>query len=230
MQLTEKLYYYPWAGRANNCNSYLLKGEQVILFDPGHIQNELGEKCLDTLEAGLAIDGVSLGDIDVILLTHGHPDHSEAAGLVRQKSGALLGVHPGDLFILEGIEHFYEERTGQKPASLKPDFELSEGLLTAAGTLSLGEQIEVLSTPGHSPGSVCFYLPAEKALLSGDTIFQSSIGRTDFPGGDFEMMRQSVEKLAAFAGAELYLPGHMGLIKGEAAIQRNFEQIRLYFF
>ena len=230
MQLTEKLYYYPWAGRANNCNSYLLKGEQVILFDPGHIQNELGEKCLDTLEAGLAIDGVSLGDIDVILLTHGHPDHSEAAGLVRQKSGALLGVHPGDLFILEGIEHFYEERTGQKPASLKPDFELSEGLLTAAGTLSLGEQIEVLSTPGHSPGSVCFYLPAEKALLSGDTIFQSSIGRTDFPGGSLEVLGRSVDKLAALTEVEWLLPGHMQIMHGRENIQNNYRMIKQMFF
>lgn len=230
MQLSEKIYFYPWTGRANNCNSYLLKGEQVILFDPGHIKNEFDENCIEALRAGLKSDGFSFEDIDLILLTHAHPDHSEAAGLVREEAGAKLGMHEEDFFILEGITLAFEERSGLKLPAYQPDFYFKEGLIEEAAGLALSEKVEVIFTPGHSPGSVCFYLEEEKALISGDTIFQNSIGRTDFPGGDMEKMRASVDKLAALENVELLLPGHMGYVNGKEAVARNFAQIKRYFF
>lgn len=230
MQLTEQLYWYPWRGRANNCNSYLLKGNQTILFDPGHIYNELNESCLETLTRQMAADGIELADVDLILCTHGHPDHVESVGLVREKSGAGFGLHQGDEFILEAMAQHYASRTGKELPSLKPDLYLQEGDFNSGSGNAQGDKIEVLHTPGHSPGCVCFYLPDHKALVSGDTIFEGSIGRADLPGGNMETLGQSVDKLSQLEGIELVLPGHMGCVEGAAAVKHNFDQIKRYFF
>ena len=228
MQITEKLYWYPWQGRANNCNSYLYKGEQTILFDPGHIRNELNENCYEMLVSQLSKDGVNLKDIDLILCTHGHPDHVESAGLVREDSGARFAIHADDQFILEAIAQQYSARSGKELPSLEADLNLKEGKLDLGKDSS--DQIEVLHTPGHSPGCVCFYLPEEKALISGDTIFEGSIGRTDFPGGDMAAMGRSVDKLMQVTDIEYLLPGHMNCVTGVEAVRSNLKRIKGVFF
>ncbi len=225
MQLNGNLYYYPWKGRANNCNSYLLKGKQTVLFDPGHIYNDFDESCLEMLSAQMQSDGFSLKDVDLILCTHGHPDHVESVSLVRKQGAAIFGIHQGDEFILEAIAQHYASATGKEMPSLKPDFFLVEGQVAGAE-----DKIEVIHSPGHSPGCVCFYLPDEKALVSGDTIFASSIGRADLPGGDMGVLGQSVDKLSRLEGIEYLLPGHMNIIKGLDKVESNFEQIKRYFF
>jgi hydroxyacylglutathione hydrolase len=230
MQLTEKLYWYPWQGQANNCNSIVYKNSLTILFDPGHIYNDFNESCFEILNRQVSADGLSLDKIDLILCTHGHPDHVESAGLLRGKSGARFGINRGDEFILEAITQHYASRSGKELPDLKPDLFLEEGELTLDPEKDTGEKIQVIVSPGHSPGCVCFYLPDEKALISGDTIFQNSIGRTDLPGGDMDVMGQSVEKLSAIADVELLLPGHMGYVSGADAVKNNFEQIKRFFF
>ncbi len=230
MQLTGQLYYYPWQGRANNCNSYLLKGAQTILFDPGHIYNELNESCLEMLTRGMAADGIDINDVDLVLCTHGHPDHVEAAGTIRGQSGARFHIHRDDEFILDAISQHYAAQKGRELPSLKPDLYLREGRLEPDAEGGEGDQIEIIHTPGHSPGGVCFYLPAYKALISGDTVFEGSIGRADLPGGNMATLGASVEKLSRLEGIELLLPGHMGHIEGEAAVKENFEQIKRFFF
>lgn len=230
MQLTEQLYWYPFQGRANNCNSYLLRGSQTILFDPGHIYNDFNESCLEMLVRQLSADGIELADIDLILCTHGHPDHVQSVGIVREKSGARFGMHKGDDFILEALSQSYASQTGKELPSLKPDFYLEEGRLDFSGESSKSDHIEVLHTPGHSPGCVCFFLPEHQALISGDTVFEGSIGRTDFPGGSMVELGQGVDKLSRLDGVELLLPGHMGYVSGAAAVKHNFDLIKRYFF
>lgn len=233
MQLTEKLYWYPWQGQANNCNTYLFKGNQTIIFDPGHIYNDYNESCLEILNRQMSADGITLADIDLILCTHGHPDHVESAGLVREKSGARFGIHQSDEVFLDAISSHYVSRSGKELPSLKPDFYLDDGELDLKkGSASNGEsdRIRVITSPGHSPGSVCFYLPEEKALVSGDTVFQNSIGRADLPGGDMDTLGQSIDKLSQLEEVELLLPGHMGYVTGAASVKRNFEQIKRFFF
>ncbi len=230
MQLTEHLYWYPWQGRANNCNSILLKGKQTILFDPGHIYNELNENCLDQLIRDMSADGIKIDDVDLILCTHGHPDHVEAVGTIREQNGARFAVHSNDEFILDAILKHYAAQKGRELPSLKPDYYLEEGKLDLGPVNSQGDQIEVLHTPGHSPGCVCFFLPEHKTLVSGDTIFEGSIGRADLPGGDMHTLGQSVEKLSRLEGVELLLPGHMGHVTGETAVKQNFDQIKRFFF
>ncbi|HSW36276.1 MAG TPA: MBL fold metallo-hydrolase [Candidatus Limnocylindrales bacterium] len=233
MKLTEHLFGYAWQGRANNCNSYLLKGSRTVLFDPGHIYNELRESCLEMLTRQMTADGIDLAEIDLVLCTHGHPDHFEAAGIIREKSGALFGIHQGDQFILDYMAERQATQTGSKMPSLKPDFYLEEGgldLNAGSGHNSQDDRIQVLHTPGHSPGCVCFYLPDHQALISGDTIFEGSIGRSDLPGGNMDTLGQSVEKLSQLNGVNYLLPGHMGHVQGATNIKRNFDQIKRYFF
>jgi len=230
MQLTEQLYSYLWRGRANNCNSFLLKGNLNILFDPGHIYNDLNESCLEMLSRQMAADGISLADIDYILCTHGHPDHVESAGAVREQSSAPIAIHESDQFILNALPQLYAAKTGKELPSLKADIHLEEGELDFGSGNAQGDRIEVVHTPGHSPGCVTFYLPDHKALISGDTVFEGSIGRTDFPGGDMEALGRSVDKLYQIEGVELLLPGHMGIVQGAARVKHNFEQIKRYFF
>ena len=92
------------------------------------------------------------------------------------------------------------------------------------------DTIRVLHTPGHSPGSLCFYFPGEKALLTGDTVFDSSIGRSDLPGGDFAALGRSIASLSQLDEVELLLPGHMGPVSGAESIRRNFDLVQTMFF
>jgi len=228
MRIKGQIYSYPWRGRGNNCNSYLFAGSKKVLFDPGHIVNEFREGCFNHLEKQIEADGFDLKTVDLILCTHGHPDHVEASGLVREKSGAQLAVHRQDEFILNVLEQRYNTVATAGAPSLKPDFYLQEGELELGG--AEGDLIRVIHTPGHSPGSVCFYLPEFKTLITGDTIFENSIGRSDFPGGNINELEQSVQKLAALEDVDLLLPGHMGHISGVENVRRNFDRIRRTFF
>jgi glyoxylase-like metal-dependent hydrolase (beta-lactamase superfamily II) len=88
---------------------------------------------------------------------------------------------------------------------------------------------QVIHTPGHTPGGVCLYWPEGKVLVSGDTLFSHSIGRTDFPGADPRKMRESLENLAAL-DAEYILPGHNDLVQGREQVQKNFTMIQHLFF
>ncbi len=123
-----------------------------------------------------------------ILLTHTHFDHVGALKAVQKATGAKVAVHAAD-------------RGGIK---IEPDLLVKEGDAIAVGGLTF----TVLETPGHTPGCVC-YLCGD-ALFSGDTLFCESIGRTDFPGGDFQVMRQTLVKLRDLPYDDLKVyPGHM---------------------
>lgn len=228
MRIADELFWYPWQGRGNNCNTYLVDGEIKVLIDPGHVYNEFREGCLDQLLRSMATDGFEPEQIGLILCTHGHPDHCESAGIIRERSGARLALHREDEFFLEALERRYASAFGQELPSLKPDFYLQEGELEI-GTAEPRE-IQVLHTPGHSPGCVCFYLPGPKALLSGDTVFKSSVGRSDLPGGNGGVLKKSLERLAGLQPVEMLLPGHMNLVSGEDKVRRNFRLIRGVFF
>ena len=91
MRLVDNLYCYIWNGRGNNCNSYLLanviRGQRPhLLIDPGHVANELGERCLDQLLSSIGQDGLKVDDIGLIINTHSHPDHCEATQEIIDKS------------------------------------------------------------------------------------------------------------------------------------------------
>jgi len=224
MKLNQSLYAYVWQGNDNNCNSYLfadvLEGSKHILIDPGHIITPyLQEDSYGRLIAEIAHDGLKVTDIGLIILTHGHPDHIEAAEKFRSLYGTPVAMLKSE------IEH--SKTFG---GSVTVDIALEEGLLNLATPLK--SPIEIIKVPGHSPGHIAVYWPAQKALAAGDVVFYRSMGRVDLPGGSVRAMKASIDKLATL-DLEYCLCGHPymhpGVIKGKEAIKLNFDLVKEYF-
>ena len=142
-------------------------------------------------------------EIKKIFLTHSHWDHIVDAKLLKEQTGALLYVHPFDAKNIEvpGTDGL---PLATPISGVAPDLFLNEGESISLGSLT----IEVIHTPGHSPGSVCLYLREQGILFSGDTLFAGAIGRLDLPTGVPEMMEESLEKLAALPPETKVIPGH----------------------
>lgn len=233
VQLNENLYCYLWQGMGNNCHTYLLahvlKGKQPhVIIDPGHLTNEMGETCFDMLIEALQNNGFKAEDIGLVLNTHSHPDHCEANETLVQKYNVPL-------IALSQEEDDFRRKTGERLYAMlgmtAPKFE--PFLYLGEGELELGRAVlHCLLTPGHSPGSLCFYWPANKILITGDVAFFGSIGRTDFPGGSVTALAQSIDKLAAL-DIEYLLPGHAteygSIVKGADLVKRNFQALRMIF-
>lgn len=228
MRLTERVYYYPWNGKGNNCNTYLFRGPEVVLIDPGHISNESGVNCYENLVHLLKLDGIGVLDIDYIFCTHCHPDHCEAVLALKKEKDIPTVMHPEEephRRLILNFSDYYERLMGKKLILPAIDIYQEEGLFELGG-----ETIQLLHTPGHSPGSLSFYFPLEKALVTGDLIFKGNIGRTDAPGGSLQRLRDSMFMLSARTGAEWLLPGHGEIVTGKKAVEDNFALIEKMFF
>jgi hydroxyacylglutathione hydrolase len=223
MKLFENFYAYPWKGNDNNCSSYVfagvLDGEKHVVVDPGHIVTpSYREPGLEHLFDGMLRDGLDSTSIGLVVLTHSHPDHSEAAIVLRSEYHSLVAMHEADA---------PEYRTWGGEV----DIFLDEGTLelgTANPTL-----LQIYHSPGHTPGHVTIYWPDRKLLIAGDCIFYRSTGRTDLPGGDFLALRQSIERLSALDIECLlcgHAYGHPGVIVGREEVQDNFRNIKDLFY
>ena len=139
-----------------------------------------------------------------ILLTHGHFDHIMAAEDLRKKYKIPVYAHEAEEQTL-GDASRNQSGGWALPVSLKADQWLTDGqVLTVAGL-----PLQVFHTPGHTPGGCCYLLTEEKTLLSGDTLFYCSVGRTDFPGGSSRQIKQSLDRLLSeLPGDTTVLPGH----------------------
>ncbi len=223
MKLVDNLYAYPWQGADNNCNTYAfanaLNNNKHVIIDPGHINTPYyREPGLDRLLREMEIDGIEPGAIGLIILTHGHPDHSEAANVIRQRNRALIALHEAD-------EEMYERFGG------KVDIYLQEG------ELELGKEsqtkLTIYHSPGHSPGHISIYWPLHKVLIAGDVIFYRSTGRVDLPGGSASLLKQSIDRLSQLEIEYLLCGhpyGHPGILEGKEAIQQNFEFIKRHVY
>jgi len=235
VQLAEKFYCYVWQGRGNNCNAILwpsvLRGERPhVLVDPGHVRNELGETCFDSLAQAMEGDGFKMTDIGLVIATHSHPDHIEASELVVEKSGALFTLSREEYEFYHTMGMSFFQMFGGKPPQVDPSFYLKEGGLSL-GAKDDKVEIKVVLTPGHSPGSISLYLEGDKILISGDVVFAGSIGRTDFPGGSPSLLRKSIDELSQL-DVEYLVPGHsteMGsIIAGKDKVRRNFYTVKMF--
>lgn len=140
--------------------------------------------------------------VEYILLTHGHGDHIGAVEELKELLEAKVGIHQGDADMLLSPDKNLSKFMG-KSVSVEADLMLEDGQILKIGD----KKIQVLATPGHSPGSVCFVI--DEGILSGDTLFAGSIGRTDFPGGSLEQLLQGVnDKLLVFSDDVKVYPGH----------------------
>jgi hydroxyacylglutathione hydrolase len=235
VKLAEYFYCYVWQGRGNNCNAILwpsvLRGEHPhVLVDPGHVRNELGEPCLDSLAQAMEGDGFKMGDIGLVIGTHSHPDHIEATELVVEKSGALFTLSREEDEFYRTMGKTFFQAFGSKPPQVNPFFYLKEGDLSL-GVKDNKVAVKVFLTPGHSPGSISLYLEEDKILISGDVVFAGSIGRTDFPGGSPSLLRKSIDELSQL-DVEYLVPGHsteMGsIIVGKDKVRRNFYTVKMF--
>jgi len=179
-----------------NCHIARVDGtDQAIVIDPG----DEAERLIDAVEAL----GVSVA---AILLTHTHFDHVGAVAPLARATGAEVWCPELEVPVLADIMR-YVPWPGFGP------FESYDADHTVAGgeTLELaGMEIDVLFTPGHSPGHVTYSVPAEQAVFSGDVLFEGSIGRTDLPGGDHAtLMRTLAALVEALPDETAVYPGHM---------------------
>ncbi|GBD84502.1 putative metallo-hydrolase [bacterium BMS3Abin02] len=142
-----------------------------------------------------------------LLLTHGHVDHTGGAGVIVERTGASAYVHPDDDFLT--LHPFEQLRIlfGMTPEGDFAPPRRFERLADGAILRLVGLEIEVLHTPGHTPGHCCFLL--QDTLFSGDHLFAGSIGRTDLPGGDMETLLESMKvKILPLSDETTVYPGH----------------------
>ena len=140
-----------------------------------------------------------------IMLTHGHFDHILGTAELADHFGGLpVYMHPADKFTLEKNEYFSRCFGVPMPATFETT-DICEGSVIEVGSL----RFEVIETPGHTVGGVCYLERTEKVLFSGDTLFAGAIGRTDHPGGDYDRLMESIfTKLLHLEGDTRVIPGH----------------------
>lgn len=176
------------------CNCYIIADErtrETLLVDPGD-------------EPDRIIDFVHENSLNVkfIVFTHAHFDHVGAVSDIKQKTGAPIIIHHDEQEIYRGTREqaaSWGFELGEFP---KPDMLVSEGDILEIGDL----KFKIIHTPGHSPGSIC--LLGKDILITGDTIFAGSVGRTDLHGGDMLQLKNSFKRLMSLSEEIKILPGH----------------------
>jgi glyoxylase-like metal-dependent hydrolase (beta-lactamase superfamily II) len=182
-------------------NCFILREKDsgtALIVDPGEEADRLLK----------AVDELGIEKVEAILVTHTHFDHVGAVAPVARATGAPVYCPELEREVLANIMD-YVPWPGFGP------FESYEADHTVAGgeTLELaGMKLDVLFTPGHSPGHVTYAIRDERALFSGDVLFQGSVGRVDLPGGDWPTLLSSIQSLVdEFEPETVVYPGHMGI-------------------
>lgn len=200
-----------------DANTYVIKDEITVLIDPG-LENYLGRRLKEMQE-----DGIDPKEVDLITITHLHPDHSDATASLKEVSGAKVALHPSQV---EYLDIMTEETSRFLGIGIAKKFEVD---FVLEETLSIGNtELKILHTPGHSPESICLYAAAKKILICGDLVFEKGVGRTDLPLGNNEELKNSINAVSAL-NTELLLPGHGAIIEGRRDIERNYEIIREFY-
>jgi len=182
-------------------NAYLLKEEGVLIDAGGD-----AEFLLKAIKKY-----VSIKELKYVFLTHSHYDHAKAASIL-QRAGIKLVMHLLECeFALRSASPLY--------VPVKPDVAVEGGEVFEFGSMRL----EVIHTPGHTPGSICLYEPERKWLFSGDTVFTyGGFGRVDFPGGDARSLIESLKKLSELEIKRLY-PGHEDVVDNGDHVKKAYE-------
>ena len=171
--------------------------DRALIVDPG----DEADRILT------AVDELGVG-VDAILLTHTHFDHVGAVAPVARATGAPVYCPELETFVLADINRFVPF-AGFGPFE---DYDADETVAGGERLQLAGMDIEVLHTPGHSPGHVTYAIEEEGALFSGDVLFQGSVGRVDLPGGDWDTLLASLGTLVdRFDEETTVYPGHMGI-------------------
>lgn len=177
-------------------NCYFIENtetDEVVIVDPADDAGAIGDWCRNNRKKPAAI-----------LLTHGHYDHILAAEELGKAFSVKIYAAEAEQALLEDAS-MNLSAAWSRPVTLKADEFLRDGdILSMAGT-----EIEVIATPGHTAGGVCYYIKEAGALLSGDTLFAGSYGRTDFPTSSMSDLAHSVrERLLTLPEDTMVYPGH----------------------
>ncbi|MCI8451622.1 MAG: MBL fold metallo-hydrolase [Eggerthellaceae bacterium] len=192
-------------------NVYIISdGEGTLVVDP-------------SCDADAILEALGERRLDAIVLTHNHNDHTGAAAALRAATGAEVVASAADA---EGVEHPEPGAFLEAAPACPVDRRVENGDVVSVGSMAW----KVISTPGHTPGSICLFLIPQfgnhadglPILVSGDTLFAGTVGRTDFKGGSMEQMAASIKKLAFLPDDTAVLPGHNDLTTIGAERRRTF--------
>jgi hydroxyacylglutathione hydrolase len=177
-------------------NCYIVTGTEnrALVIDPG----------ADAEDITAALQARNL-TVAAYLMTHGHMDHISGLADMVERCPAPVLMHPDD------AAWAFTELNAMPPYYPVPRATPVEPLLVDGYTTQLaGQAISIIATPGHTTGGVCIYLPDDKVLITGDTLFAGSVGRTDLPGGDSRILATSLARLRDLPGDITIYPGHGG--------------------
>ena len=182
------------------CNCSIFGDEETreaMVIDPGDDVSQILEV--------LAKHGLK---VKAIVITHAHIDHIGGAQQLKRITGAPVYMNLNDAGLQAMLETQATWLGMPAPENVEIDAPLNDG-----ATLRLGEaEFQVLHTPGHTQGSISLWIPSERKLVAGDTLFRESIGRTDLPGGDGRQILRSIhQKLLPLPEETTVIPGHGGL-------------------
>jgi hydroxyacylglutathione hydrolase len=179
------------------CNCSILGDEsshEAIIVDPG-----------DEIPRIMAVVERHKLTVKQIVITHAHIDHIAGAARLKALTGAPILYNSNDLPLVKMMDMQAAWLGMPAPEVHPPDDTLHDGSIVAIAGLNG----QVLHTPGHTQGSICLHLPAQKLLLAGDTLFAGSVGRTDLPGGDGPTLIRSIHsKLLSLPEETIVVPGH----------------------
>jgi len=178
----------------------------------GHDNFEVNSYFFPAPEGNILFDAPAGADkhfakekIDLLVITHGHPDHTTEAAAIQRRHGCKIAVHADTVPMLTDADYFSR---WSLPFSVDP-VEKCDILLTEGTHVLCGEKLQIFDTPGHCPGSICTLLTSHGALVTGDVLFAGSIGRTDLPGGDTDTLIRNIRtKLLTLPPLTRVLPGH----------------------